>query len=149
MGVVVVTYFNAWWNCRPSSVQFVWCERGLTVRWRHVSYQVDVITQRHVSKLLAWSNYIVAAAAAAAGFIARTQVKHADAAYCYRSIVVCVSVADIISSKAREPRAGAGWAAAHPTITLGGQPMYAAHPKNFPNIIQSTELHSSHTRISG
>ena len=62
-----------------------------------------------MSKLLAWSNYIVvAAAAAAAGFIARTQVKHTDAAYCYRSIVVCVSVADIISSKAREPRGQGG-----------------------------------------
>ena len=44
---------------------------------------------------------------------------------------------------------GAGWAVAHPTITLGGQPMYSAHPKNFPTYIQSTELHSSHTRISG
>jgi len=29
---------------------------------------------------------------------------------------------------------GAGWAVAHPTITLGGQPMYSAHPRNFPNI---------------
>ena len=29
---------------------------------------------------------------------------------------------------------GAGWTVAHPSITLCGQPMYSAHPQNFPNI---------------